>query len=488
MAFSVVVFVVYLVVLIGIGVITYLRTKSYSDYNLAGRSNNKWVTAISAESSDMSGWLLMGLPGAAYAAGFSSIWIIVGLIFGTMFNWIFAANRLRIASESYGAYSITEYFEKRVNDKKGTVALVSGVAIIIIMIINSSAEIIGSGKLLNATFGLDYEVGIVVGLVIVVLYTFLGGYMAVSWSNLFQGTIMFFALLLVPVAVIVKIGGFGQVVDSLYQQMPTFFQFCNGETGFSAVSIILSGLGVGICYFGVVHVLTCFMSIKKSSEIKDSTFIATTWVSLTTFGAVIIGMLGAYLFPNIADPEQVFFFMGSEFFPPSLLGLFAAAVMAAILSSVSAYVIVAAAAFGANILRRYAKRIDERKIVNMQRVAVIVIALLAFLMSLTPDVVFSVALLATAGLGSCFGPLVMFSLYTDKVNKTGAVISIIVGLLTVIIWYYSGLSNYIYEAIPGIILSTIALLLGSKLSGGADEETRLQFAAYIKKLKAKGAE
>ena len=485
MAFSVAVFVIYLVVLVAIGVITYLRTKSYSDYNLAGRSNNKWVTAISAESSDMSGWLLMGLPGAAYASGFSSIWIIIGLIFGTMFNWIFVANRLRIASESYGAFSITEYFEKRVNDKKGIVALVSGIAIIVIMIINSSAEIIGSGKLLNATFCLDYNIGIIVGLVIVMLYTFLGGYMAVSWSNLFQGTIMFFALLLVPAAVIVKVGDLGGVVDSIYQQMPTFFQFCNGETGFSAVSIILSGLGVGICYFGVVHVLTCFMAIKNSSEIKDSTFIATTWVSLTTFGAVIVGMLGAYLFPNIADPEQVFIFMGSEFFPPALLGLFAAAVMAAILSSVSAYVIVAAAAFGANILRHYAKSMPEKKIVNLQRVAVIVIALLAFLMSLTPDVVFAVALLATVGLGSCFGPLVMFSLYTDKVNQKGAVTSIIVGLVTVIVWYYSGLSSYIYEAIPGIIFSTIALLLVSKLTGGADAETRQQFREYVAKLKAR---
>lgn len=485
MTVSIVIFVAYLITLVGIGVITYLRTKSYSDYNLAGRKNNKWVTALSAESSDMSGWLLMGLPGAAYAAGFSSIWIIIGLIFGTMFNWIFAANRLRIASEAYNAFSITEYLEKRVNDKKGAVSLVAGIAIIIIMIINSSAEIIGSGKLLNATFGLDYSVGIVVGLVIVVIYTFLGGYMAVSWSNLFQGTIMFFALLLVPAAVIVKLGDLGGIVDSLYQSMPTFFQFCNGETGFTAVSIILGGLGVGLCYFGVVHVLTCFMSIKRSSEIKDSTFIATTWVSLTTFGAVAVGMLGAYLFPNVADPEQIFFFMGKEFFSPSLLGLFAAAVMAAILSSVSAYVIVAASAFGANIYRRFARGGgDEKKVVRLQRIAVIVIALLAFLMSLKPDVVFSVALLATAGLGSCFGPLVMFGLYTNKVNKPGAIASIIVGLITVIVWYYSGMSDYIYEAIPGIIISTIVLLVVSRLTGGADSEITEQYNGYIAKLRA----
>lgn len=268
MTIGVFMFVAYLILLVGIGVVTYLRTKSYSDYNLAGRSNNKWVTAISAESSDMSGWLLMGLPGAAYAAGFSSIWIIIGLIFGTMANWVFCANRLRIASESYEAFSITEFFEKRLNDKKGTVAMVSGVAIIIIMIINSSAEIIGSGKLLNATFGLDYNTGIVVGLVIVMIYTFLGGYMAVSWSNLVQGSIMFLALLLVPIAVIVKVGGLEPVIDTLYQQDPTFFMFTNGETGFNAFSIIMGGLGVGICYFGVVHVLTCFMSIKKALKSK----------------------------------------------------------------------------------------------------------------------------------------------------------------------------------------------------------------------------
>ena len=186
--------------------------------------------------------------------------------------------------------------------------------------------------------------------------------MAVSWSNLIQGSLMFLALLFVPIAVIVKVGGLEHMVDSLYQQMPTFFMFTNGATGFEAFSIIVGGLGVGVCYFGVVHVLTCFMAIKKSSEIKDSTFIATIWVSLTTFGAVVIGMIGAYTFPDIADPEQVFYQMGSEFFPSSLMGLFAAAVMAAILSSVSAYVIVASSAFGANIYRHFAKEgADEKK-------------------------------------------------------------------------------------------------------------------------------
>ena len=486
MIISVIVFALYLLVLVGVGVVTYLRTKSYSDYNLAGRSNNKWVAAISAESSDMSGWLLMGLPGAAYASGFASIWTLIGLIFGTMLNWMFIANRLRIASEVFDVYSITEFFERRVGDKKGHVGLVAGIAVIVFMIINASAEIIGSGKLLNAIFGLDYSVGIVIGLAIMMIYTFLGGYMAVSWSNLFQGTLMFFALLFVPIAVIVKIGGLGPSLETLWQSSPQLFDFFNHTTGWEAVSIVLGGLGIGVCYFGMVHVLTCFMSIKKSSEIKDSTFIATTWVSISSYGAVLVGILGACLFPTIADQEQVFFSLGSTYFPPYLLGLFAATVMAAILSSVSAYIIVASSAFGANIIRHYGKNMDDKKIVALQRGAVIVISLLAFLMSLKSDVVFAVALLASAGLGATFGPLVIFSLYSRHVNKTGAILSMISGLLTVIIWYYSGMSAYIYEAIPGILVSSLVLWIATSLSGGPDKESVETYERFIRILKHKG--
>jgi sodium/proline symporter len=406
-----------------------------------------------------------------------------------MFNWMFIANRLRIATEVYETESITEFFEKRVGDKTGVTSLVAGVSIIVCMIINSSAEIIGSGKLMNATFGLDYNTGIVVGLVIVVLYTFLGGYMAVSWSNLFQGTIMFLALLFVPIVVVVEVGNFGQIIDSLYNGWPGFFKFLNDETSvWSSLSIALGGLGVGICYFGMVHVLTCFMAIKNSSEIKDSTLIATTWVSISTYGAVAVGLLGAYLFPNLADPEQVFFEMGRTYFSSSLLGLFAAAVMAAILSSVSAYVIVAAAAFGANILRHYNKNLDSDKIVRCERIAVLVISLIAFLMSLKPDLVFKVALLAAAGLGASFGPLVIFSLYTSKnVNRIGAIASIITGLVVVIVWYYGGLSAYLYELIPGFCFSCLALWLGTKLTGGADPETIAKYEVFIKALNKKGA-
>lgn len=199
-----------------------------------------------------------------------------------------------------------------------------------------------------------------------------------------------------------------------------------------------------------------------------------------------MGMLGAYLFPSVADPEQIFFMMGKEYFPPYLLGLFAAAVMAAILSSVSAYVIVAVGAFSANIIKSFAKEADDKKLVMIERMSVIVIAMIAFAMSLKSDVVFTVALLASAGLGASFGPLVLCSLYSKNINKAGAIASIVTGLLVVIVWYYSGLSSYVYELIPGFTASGLVLLIASKCSGGADEESLQNFDTYLKKLKNKG--
>ncbi|MDI6600503.1 MAG: hypothetical protein QME46_01815 [Thermoanaerobacteraceae bacterium] len=229
---NLIVFSIYLLVLVGIGYFTYLRTNTLSDYTLAGRSNNKWITAISAESSDMSGWLLLGLPGMAFLSGFGAIWTITGILLGTLFNWTVIANRLRTASEYYGALTIPEYIDKRFNDKNGILGLIAGIVIVIFMIINSSAEIIGSGKLLNAAFGFDYNVGIIIGLLIVLIYTFLGGFLAVSWSNFLQGSLMFIALILVPVVALLDIGGLTNLSNSLIMQDVNLFSFLGGENNF----------------------------------------------------------------------------------------------------------------------------------------------------------------------------------------------------------------------------------------------------------------
>ncbi|HOA15246.1 MAG TPA: sodium/proline symporter [Bacillota bacterium] len=475
----------YLIMLVVIGYVTYIRTKNYSDYSLAGRTNSKWITAISAEASDMSGWLLLGLPGMGFAYGYGVIWVLIGILGGTLFNWTVVANRLRTITEHYKVVTLTDFFEKRLNDRKGTISIISAVVVVLFMVINASAEIIGSGKLLNAAFGFDYNVGIIMGLVIVLIYTFLGGYLAVSWSNLVQGSVMFIALVLVPVVALLNIGGLVSFKEGLSAQDPNFFKFLSGTTGFWPVfALIMGGLGIGIGYPGQPHILTSFMAIKDPKEVKGATFIAMVWVGLTTYGAAIVGIVGRGLFPSLEDPEVVFLELAKRFFSAELIGIFAAAVMAAILSSVSAYLLVAAASFASNIFTRIAKSKDDKKLLWAGRAAIVVISLIAFVMSLSSGAVFTVALYAWGGLAACFGPLVLYSLYWKGLNKTGAVASMVVGMVTILVWYNTGLSSYIYELVPAVALSALTAYVVSKLTGGPDKETSDGFAVYLKEIRS----
>lgn len=485
---NVLVFSGYLLLLVSIGYITYTRTKSYEDFTIAGRTNNMWVTAISAESSDMSGWLLLGLPGLAYVAGFGAIWTLIGVIFGTLLNWTVIANRLRTISEHYHSVTLTGYFQKRLNDDKGIINILAAIILVVFMIINASAEVIGSGKLLNIAFGLDYNTGIVIAMGIVLIYTFLGGYLAVSWSNLIQGSIMFLTLVLVPVIALTKIGGLGRLSTDLLKQEINFFSFLSGENTFLGIlGLVIGGLGIGIGYPGQPHILTSFMSIKDPKEIKHSTVIAMFWVALTTYGAVIIGILGRDINPGLDDPELVFLVITQTLFSKSSIGLFAAAVMAAILSSVSAYLLVAAASFASDLYNQFAK-LEKSQLLWVERITIIIISILAYLMSLSGGLVFTVALFAWGGLAASFGPLVITSLYWRNLNKTGAAWSMVIGMATNLIWYYSGLSNWIYELIPAIILSTIAIIFVSNATGGPDKLTLEQFEGYLATINKKVGE
>lgn len=476
-------FALYLLMLVGIGYLTYIRTKNYSDYSLAGRGNSKWITAISAEASDMSGWLLLGLPGMAFSSGMGVIWVLIGIIGGTLFNWVVVANRLRTITEHYNVVTLTDFFEKRLNDKKGTISIVSAIVVVLFMVINASAEIIGSGKLLNAAFGFDYSVGIIIGLVIVLVYTFLGGYLAVSWSNLVQGSVMFIALVLVPVVAFFKAGDIVTFKSGLLASDPNFLSPLVGTTGFWPVfALVMGGLGIGIGYPGQPHILTSFMAIKNPDEVKGATWIAMIWVTLTTIGAAVVGLIARGLVPGLADPETAFLELSRMFFSKELLGVFAAAVMAAILSSVSAYLLVAAASFASNIYTRLVRQGGDKQLLWAGRAAIVGVSLIAFAMSLSSGAVFTVALYAWGGLAACFGPMVLYSLYWKGLNKTGAVSSMIVGMVTILVWYNTGLSSYVYELVPAIILSAVTAYAVSKLTGGPDKHTLEGFNAYLKEI------
>lgn len=475
---KIIVLLLYLLILLAIGVYTSKKANSYDGFNLAGRGNNKWIGGISTQSASTSGWMLLAMPGLAYAGGFSVVWTITGWLGGSLINWIILGKRLRVATEKYDAVSCTEYFEKRTDDKAGVIGIVSAIAIVILMAINSSSEMIGFGKLLTAVFDIDYSLAVTVGLIVVAIYTFLGGYMAVSWTNLLQGTLMFLALAIVPTVAIADIGGFHDMAENLLAQEPDFFHFLGGMTEGKEIILSLSGgLGISLLYPGMVHALTGIMAIKDPNEVKDSALIATIWGAVALVGASGIGMAGRVIFPQADDPEQVFLMLGEKYFPTAIFAVLGAAVMAAILSSVCAYLIVSSASIGGCIARKYVGK--EKVVVIIEKALIIVIALTAYLLAFGGGSLHTITMFASSGLGSAFGPLVIFSLFTDKINWKGAVASILAGLITVLVWFYSGMSDYLFEVFPGFIVSSIVLLTVSKATGGPSKEVSEKYRDYI---------
>ena len=475
---KIIVLLLYLLILLAIGVYTSKKANSYDGFNLAGRGNNKWIGGISTQSASTSGWMLLAMPGLAYAGGFSVVWTITGWLGGSLINWIILGKRPRAATEKYDAVSCTEYFEKRTDDKAGVIGIVSAIAIVILMAINSSSEMIGFGKLLTAVFDIDYSLAVTVGLIVVAIYTFLGGYMAVSWTNLLQGTLMFLALAILPTVAIADIGGFHDMAENLIAQEPDFFHFLGGMTEGKEIILSLSGgLGISLLYPGMVHALTGIMAIKDPNEVKDSALIATIWGAVALVGASGIGMAGRVIFPQADDPEQVFLMLGEKYFPTAIFAVLGAAVMAAILSSVCAYLIVSSASIGGCIARKYVGK--EKVVVIIEKALIIVIALTAYLLAFGGGSLHTITMFASSGLGSAFGPLVIFSLFTDKINWKGAVASILAGLITVLVWFYSGMSDYLFEVFPGFIVSSIVLLTVSKATGGPSKEVSEKYRDYI---------
>lgn len=482
MVTKIVILALYIIILLAIGVYTSRKVSSYDGFNLAGRGNNKWIGGISTQSASTSGWMLLAMPGLAYAGGFSVVWTLIGWLGGSLINWVILGKRLRIATEVYDAVSCTEYFEKRTNDKKGIIGVVSAVTIVILMAINSSSEMIGFGKLLSVVFHIDYSLAVTVGLIVVAVYTFLGGYMAVSWTNLLQGTLMFLALAIVPMIAIISIGGFHEMAENILLQDKDFYSFLGGLSQPGEIIASLSGgLGIALLYPGMVHSLTGIMAIKNPNEVKDSGLIAIVWGAVALVGASGIGMAGRVIFPQAKDPEQVFLLLGEKYFPTVIFAVLGAAVMAAILSSVCAYLIVSSASIGGCIARKYVGK--ERTVVIIEKVLIVVIALTAYALAFKGGSLHTITMFASSGLGSAFGPLVIFSLFTNKVNDKGAVASILAGLVTVLVWFYSGMSNYLFEVFPGFAVSTIVLLVVSKLTGGPKEEAVEKYEEYISEFK-----
>jgi sodium/proline symporter len=472
-------FIVYLIAMIVIGVWVYNRTNTLADFALGGRSLNAPTAALSAQASDMSGWLLLGLPGAVYAAGVGATWIAIGLAIGTYLNWLFVAPRLRTYTERAGnAVSLSAYLESRFEDRTRLLRSVSAVVIVVFFTLYVASGLVAGGVLFEEVFGVDATLAITVAVVVIVIYAFLGGFLAVSFTDAVQGTLMFLALLVLPLVGIGLLGGFGALGDVLNERSPALLDmgqeasFADGVWGdgsplgfIAIVSLLAWGLG----YFGQPHILARFMGIRSVHDIPLARRIGATWVVITLAGASLIGLIGIGLLPTpLENPETVFIALAQQLLNPWVAGLLLAAVLAAVMSTADSQLLVASTALTEDFYRAFVNQsAPERVLVWVGRATVVVVAVVAYVVALGGGAVLDIVAYAWAGFGSAFGPVILLSLFWSRMTWAGALAGMVGGAVTVVLWrQIDALSGTgIYEMVPGWIVATAAALVFGRYVG-----------------------
>lgn len=472
---------IYLLIMLGIGWYFYNRTKNLSDYVLGGRSLGSWGTSISAQASDMSGWLLLGLPGAAYATGLSgSVWMATGLAIGTYLNWKLVAQRLRISTQKYSnSITIPSYLENRFNDDSRLLRKASSIFILLFFLVYTASGFVSGGKLFQTVFGVPYKVSVIIGAIVVVAYTFLGGFMAVCWTDIIQGLLMFFTLLILPVVVLIKAGGINEVISAIDPSLLNPFNAASitGSASSSTVLVvisIISSLAWGLGYFGQPHILARFMAIKNPDLIKKSRIIAMFWVVLSLFGATAVGLVGHSVIPDISayggDSETIFMLLVNKCVPLILTGILMSAILAAIMSTADSQLLVAASTVSEDFYKGMIKpKASDRELILVSRLTVLSVAIIALIIAFNPNSsVLGLVSYAWAGFGAAFGPVILLSLFYKKMTKNGAAAGMIVGGLTSVLWpllkKVSSLAIFqLYEIVPGFLFAVLAIFIVSKI-------------------------
>ncbi len=461
-------FLVYLLLMLGVGIVAYQRTTNLSDYILGGRSLGPWTSAISAGASDMSGWLLLGLPGAAYVSGISASWIAVGLLIGTWLNWLVVARRLRLYSFKLSdSLTLPEYFANRFQDKTQLLRVISAIFILMFFLFYTSSGLVAGGRLFETVFGYDYTIAVTIGTIAVISYTFFGGFLAVSWTDLIQGLMMAAALAIVPVIAFSDLGGAsgaGAALAAESEHMLAWFR--DASTGEALTTIgIISSLAWGLGYFGQPHILARFAAIRSDRDIPAARRIAVSWTAIALVSSIAVGLLGVgFVQRDLADGETVFMVMVNIIFHPVIAGILLAAILAAIMSTADSQLLVSSSALTDDFYKAiFRKDASQTELVWVGRFAVIGIAVLAYLLALNPDAtVLDLVAYAWAGFGAAFGPALIMSLYWRRMNKWGALAGIVVGGVTVVLWAeISGGIFDLYEIVPGVILAYIAIVVAS---------------------------
>lgn len=494
MVYKVIAIVLYFVIMLCIGALYYKKTNSLSDYILGGRGLGSWVAAMSAQASDMSGWLLMGLPGAIYFSGLGEAWIGIGLAIGTYLNWLFIAKRLRVYTEVSGnSLTIPEFFENRFKVKGGAMRLISGLFIFFFFLIYTASGFSAGGKLFEQIFGVDYQLAVVISAAIIISYTFMGGFMAVCWTDFVQGSLMIFAIVVVPIVTIGAIGGIATTKDLIAQAGPAFSSLFKGANG-TAISVIsiISSLVWGLGYCGMPHILVRFMAIKEAKMLKKSRRIATTWVLVSLFCSCAIGLLGhVYLRGDIAltkaTSETVFVVLADKLLPSFIAGVIISAIMAAIMSTADSQLLVVASSISSDIMPKiYKKEVSEKKLVFISRATIIIVAVIACIVALDRNSsIMNLVSYAWAGFGAAFGPCVIMSLYWRRFTYKGALASMILGGLTVIIWETLGTPFGLYSLAPGFIIALAAGVIMTLMDKEPSSEISSEFDKMTSLVKEK---
>lgn len=494
----VVAMIVYLLAMAAIGFWSYKQTDQYDDYVLGGRGLHPFVAALSAGASDMSGWLLMGLPGALFLTGMSELWMAIGLLVGAWANWKWVAPRLRSYSEIAGnSITVPSFFENRLHDKSRLLRVLSAAIIIFFFTFYVSSGMVSGGRYFESTFGGDYLVGMLIVAAVTVFYTFVGGFLAVSYTDTVQGLLMFASLIIVPIMAIMALDDPGQIfsfaANNPYAtggviENPNYFSLFSGVSA----AVIIGNLAWGLGYFGQPHIIVRFMALRKPSDARAGRFYGIGWMLLSLIGAVFVALAGTVFFTqtnhSITDQENyetIFLDMAQVMFHPLFAGLVLTAVLAAIMSTMSSQMLVVSTSLIEDLFLIFAKKKPSQDVlINLSRTAVVGIAVIAAVLAINPsDSILGLVGFAWAGFGSAFGPLVLLSLYWKRLNSTGAIAGMVTGAIVAIGWGMSPLSDALYELVPGFAISLIATVVVSLVTKAPEPKVMAEFEEASKLAK-----
>ena len=467
-----IVFFVYIMGIIGVGIWSSRRANTAIDFFLANRSLGPWLTAISATSSSESAWVMIGTVGLAYKQGFSAWWFLPCCLFGYALNWLFVGDRLRQQTLKTKSLTIPDFLESNFRDSKCSIRILSAFIIFACMTTYVAAQFTAAGKTFDAIFGIEHTISIPLSALIVVSYTLLGGFLAVVWTDLIQGLIMVGGLLVLSLVAFNEVGDFTELYYKTEAISSGFLSWDGGKTGSSMWGGIVGLLGIGLGYPGQPHVLTRFMAARDSKTIRDGWKISLGWGLLVYSSGILLGICGKALIPELEDPEQLFPRIAMTLLHPLIAGVVLASILAAIMSTADSQLLVAASTVVRDVYEKvFSKNLSEKQILFLSRIIIAILGIASMIFALTDvRVIFWFVLFAWSGLGASFGPAILFILYWNQTTRQGVLAGMLTGFITTLVWKISGLSEILYELPPAFLLSSLSILLVSRITQNSTTE------------------